>query len=147
MINNEASKGQVVLYGLLFLFLFCASGCMTPTVKSDITEVNLENLSKLSVGMTKRQVSKVMKDKVFRLGGLYLSPTGAYFSPMWTIKNPCKVETVQGNDGKPLDVRYYVISSKSRLKEIPDEEMTPLVFEDEKLIGWGWEFLQAHIKK
>lgn len=136
----KTGKGHLSL--LLFLFMIFLSGCVSATVKSDITEINQESLSKLTVGMSKRQVSKIMRDKVFYLGGLDLAPNGAYFTPTWTIKNPYRSETVQGKDGKSLEVIYYVTNYKTKEKEISDEELTPLVFEDEKLIGWGWEFFQ-----
>jgi len=132
---------------ICLLAVMMLSGCMTSLIKPEITEMNRDNLSKLSVGMTKRQVSKAMKDQVFVLGGASVTPFGTSFSRAWTLRNPCKSETLQGKNGKPLDVRYYVVDGQEESNKIPDDEMTPLVFENGKLIGWGWDFFKANIQK
>lgn len=134
---------------LIYLFILgmVVSGCMTPLIKPQVTEMNRENLTKLSVGMTKRQVSKVMKDQTFVLGGANVTPFSTAFSPMWTLKNPLKSEIFEGKDGKSLEVRYYIVDGQKESPEVADEEMTPLVFEDGKLIGWGWDFLNENRKE
>jgi len=131
----------------LLVVIMVTSGCMATLIKPQVTEMNRDNLSKISVGMTKRQVSKIMKDQVFVMGGADMTPFGTSFSPMWTMKNPHKSKTFQGKNGKPLEVRYYVVSGQKESNEIPDSDLTPLVFEDGKLVGWGWDFFKANIKE
>ncbi|MCX5681500.1 MAG: hypothetical protein NT079_04395, partial [Candidatus Omnitrophica bacterium] len=75
------------------------------------------------------------------------TPFSTSFSPMWTLRNPCKSKTFQGKNGKPLEARYYIVDGQKESNDIPDSDLTPLVFEDEKLIGWGWDFLKANIKE
>jgi hypothetical protein len=59
---------------------------------------------------------------------------------MW-IDNPYRSETLTGKDGKNYDVLYYYSDLKQRDDKITDDELTPLVFHDGKLIGWGYPFL------
>lgn len=133
-------KLLIVLFALLFV------GCIAARMKVHIADANWENLSKLSVGMTKKQASRVMRDRVDVLGGINSTPAGASFSPAWTLRSPYKIETVTDKDGKSLEVRYYVTSDQTDTQEISDKELTPLVFENDKLAGWGQKYLDSRMK-
>lgn len=62
------------------------------------------------------------------------------------ITNPYRNEILRGKD-KILEVVYYVTDVKKDDGAITDDELTPLVFEDGKLTGWGWSFLDDAVKK
>ncbi len=63
-----------------------------------------------------------------------------------TITNPYKSEELKIPQGTYL-VEYYVARVHQPDGIIKDNELMPLVFKDEKLIGRGWPFLQALLAK
>ena len=63
---------------------------------------------------------------------------------LW-IDNPHRSETLMGKDGKPYEILYYYTDIKQRDDKITDDELTPLVFDGRKLIGWGYPFLDQKV--
>ena len=111
------------------LILICISyGCTT------IRTTNRQNLMKLSIGMSKDEVLTIMGTKT------------EFVPYMGMINNPYRVETLQGKD-KSLIVLYYYTDRKRADNAITDDELTPLVFDNDKLIGWGLGFLEQNIQK
>lgn len=122
----------------LFVIVMALSGCVTV---DSIRATNRENLLKLSAGMTKQEVLSIMGIKKITASKY------SWSNPEYTITNPYRSETLQGKD-KVFEVLYYYTD----VKKIPsyaitDDELTPLVFDDGKLIGWGWIFLNEDVKK
>ncbi|MBF0523246.1 MAG: DUF3192 domain-containing protein [Candidatus Omnitrophica bacterium] len=119
-------------------------GCAT-TMSQSIAP-NRENLLKLSIGMTKDQALNIMGTKAFTAGGFNF--VGGYNTagPAVTITNPYRSEILQGKD-KNLEVIYYVTDDKTGNGVITDDDLTPLVFDNGKLIGWGRSFLQDNAQK
>ena len=97
-------------------------GCATSD--QNIRTKNRENLLRLSVGMKKFEVLQIMGTQTY----------GA-------INNPYKVETPRGKDGRLYEVFYYHTDLKNKDGIITDAELTPIVFIENQLIGWGWAFL------
>jgi hypothetical protein len=64
-----------------------------------------------------------------------------------TINNPYRNEIVAGKDGSTLEVFYYVTDVHRNDGLITDDELTPLVFDNGKLIGWGQTFLNDITRK
>ena len=60
--------------------------------------------------------------------------------------NPYRSEILQGSN-ETFEVLYYYTDVKKADGAITDDELTPLVFKDKKLIGWGWSFLGQNIEK
>ena len=60
--------------------------------------------------------------------------------------NPYKTELLQGKD-KVFEVLYYYTDVKRADGAITDDELTPLVFDDGKLLGWCQSFLNENILK
>ena len=85
---------------------------------------NRENLLRLSVGMKKFEVLQIMGTQTFD-----------------TINNPYKVETPRGKEGQLYEVFFYHTDIKNNDGLITDAELTPIVFFENQLIGWGWAFL------
>ena len=56
------------------------------------------------------------------------------------IPNPYKSEFLKVR-GKSLEVLYYVTQIKKDDGVFNKDELTPLIFENGKLIGWGWNYL------
>jgi hypothetical protein len=85
---------------------------------------NRENLLRLSVGMKKLEVLQIMGTQTFD-----------------TINNPYKVETPRGKEGQLYEVFFYHTEMKNNDELVTDAELTPIVFFENQLIGWGWAFL------
>lgn len=108
-----------------------------------LRNTNRQNLHTLKKGMAKEEVLQLMGDQVCEdtfvnaVGQkwIYVSATNPYRTGFW-----------DGND-KTLEVVYYYTDVKKADGAITDDELTPLVFENDTLIGWGLEFLQRDIKK
>lgn len=129
-----------LLYLLVMAML--TSGCTTWLSLSQATAPTRENLMKISIGMSKQEVINTVgteTKKVYYHGGL---DKWAYT----TVNNPYRSEILQGKD-KTLEVIYYVSDDKNNDGAISDDELTPLVFDNGKLIGWGWSFLEDSTKK
>jgi len=128
----------------LLLVLICVMlvGCYATTVHQ-VTAPNRANLIKLSIGMSKNEAISIMGTTPFSAGGFNF--TGGQTTRM-TINNPYRSEILQGKN-KTLEVVYYVTDVKSDDGAITDDELFPLVFDEGKLIGWGWSFLQDNIQK
>jgi hypothetical protein len=122
---------------IVFVLLVLAVGCTSSLDR--VRTANRRNLLKLSVGLTKEQVIATMGHK--KGGGRFGEPT---------VNSPYKSEIVRSGD-KTFEVLYYYTDIKSPIYAanpavITDDELTPLVFENGKLIGWGTSFLED-IKK
>jgi hypothetical protein len=97
----------------------------------DIRALNRGNLKSLSVGMSKEQAMAVMGTRAFRD-----DDDGDFVVP-----NPYRTESYQALDGTMYELlSYYTDLNKSDYK-LSKDEMTPLIFENGKLIGWGWVFV------
>jgi hypothetical protein len=93
---------------------------------------NLENISKLSPGMDKALVMRTMGTE----------PSRSIF--MW-IDNPYRVENTRGKNERTYEVLYYYTDMKHRDDKITDDELTPVILENGKLIGVGYAFLNQHV--
>jgi hypothetical protein len=125
---------KVVVVSVLFVLI---AGCTSSLDR--VRTANRRNLLKLSVGMTKEQALAIMGNK---------SGGGRFGEP--TVNSPYKSEILQGKD-KTFEVLYYYTDVESTVytanpATILDDELTPLIFDNGKLIGWGADFLED-IKK
>ena len=124
--------------GFVLVLSVLAFGCAGSLDK--VRTTNRKRLLKLSIGMTKEQALKIMGTK---------SGGGRYGEP--TINSPYKSEILQGRE-KTVEVIYYYTDIKDAFYTahevtITDDELTPLVFENGRLIGWGRSFLESNINK
>ena len=62
------------------------------------------------------------------------------------LGKPYRTETLQGKD-KVLLVYFYWTDLKHADDAVTDDELTPCVFDNGKLIGWGWSFMQDNAQK
>lgn len=119
-----------IFVALLLLLTGCSSFYLDT---SDLLrERNTANLAKLAVGQSREVVMEIMGTQ----------PSKSLF--MW-IDNPHRRETLTGRDGRHYEVLYYYTELKQRDDRITDDELTPLVFLDGKLIGWGYPFLDRTV--
>jgi hypothetical protein len=62
------------------------------------------------------------------------------------LSNPFRTETLRG-ERDTLEVFFYYTDVKRSDGAITDDELTPLVFKEGRLIGWGQGFLSESIQK
>ena len=121
-------------YVPIFMAILIIAGCATA---SGVRVMNRENLLRLSIGMTKQEVLNTMGTKTFEIYGDGVDTK---------INNPYRSEIIP-DEGKNLEVLYYYTDVKQTDGAVTDDELTPLVLDQGKLIGWGWSFLHDNVKK
>ncbi len=134
----------------VFLLILMCIGLFGCASIGDIRNTNRENLNKLSLGMTKQDALKIMGQETKR-GYCYnafmnVLTYGIASGCNEQINNPYRSEILKGKD-KVFEVLYYYTDMKKGYGGITDDDLTPLVFDDGKLIGWGWSFLQDNVQK
>ena len=130
----------------LFLLMVLA-GCATVSLQ-DVTAVNRQNLLRLSIGMSKNEVLNVMGTET-KTAKVALHQYGNWAeTPVENMKinNPYRSEILQSKD-KTFEVLYYVTDVRKSDINTSEDELTPLVFDNGKLIGWGWSFLNDNVQR
>jgi len=111
-----------------------------------VVNENKRNIMNLSLGITRESANDLMGGiKEFKIkdyeGGIY---TGG------TVFNPSKRDLKYDSSGTTIEVLWYITGylqkAKDGLWETVAEE-TPLVFENNKLIGIGWGFYIDYSKR
>ncbi|MEI8172722.1 MAG: DUF3192 domain-containing protein [Deltaproteobacteria bacterium] len=132
-----------IIYFVIILMLM--SGCYYKSLGhlDKLRTENRQNLLKLSIGISKQEALGIMGNATAT--DIYINEEKV------TASNPYKNEILQGKD-KTFEVIYYLTESKhqkvvdywgySQATPITEDELTPLVFDNGKLIGWGWSFLK-----
>lgn len=111
---------------LLFMnFILFLSGCMSLEA---VRAKNRDNLMRLSAGMSMQEALSIM-------GKVSITAEGTQ------ITQPYSSARVRLG-GKDMDVVYYYTDLRQADDIITDDELTPLVFEDDRLIGWGRDFVK-----
>lgn len=114
------------------LVLASLTGCYTSEY---VRGLNRGQLNQLTLGMTKSEVLSVMGTKTIT------TDTGD------VITNPYRSEVLRGKEDKVFEVLFYYTDIKSADGAITDDELTPIVLEAGKVVGWGWMFLQDTAQK
>lgn len=129
-------KTRIVLLCSVFL-----SGCVTVQtvpeggIRKDIPS---GRIGSVRVGMTSREVAAVMGEKT-TIGYERPDSVSAAYHAI-TVNNPYHKEFLKSGD-KTYDVFYYFSHIQRADGIISSDELTPLVFEKDVLIGKGWDFL------
>ena len=152
-------------YILISILGLLAVGCSTSL--DQLRTENRQNLTGLNIGMSKEDVLTIMGDKTgghrgtlgALVGGAVAGANAAEGYPSraaghhpsfnddaLTATNPYRTETISDGE-KTLEVLYYYTDIKRNDGAITDDELTPLVFDNGRLIGWGWSFLETNIQK
>ena len=110
-----------------------------PEIKKEVKPVRkpLTNIGKVYVGMKKEEVMAIMGKHI--IIGYEKIKGGNTFAPIF-VRSPYRAEIL--TDAKAVfEVMYYFTDVKKADDIVSDEELTPLVFEKNKLIGKGQDFL------
>ncbi len=137
----------------LFLMGFCTllvSGCASvPTAPSagvisqDVMQKQFISTSQLHKGLSRAQVSELLGKEVVSGYALVDQLTEEY-KPI-TVANPKRSETIKVNN-RTYNVDYYLVGIKVADDKISDDELVPVVFENDRLVGCGWDFFNMHLK-
>jgi hypothetical protein len=148
---NYFSLSSLILIGVLAL-----PGCATLSRENTETfrKANQEHLKKLQPGMTKDVVFATMGTNavsrcVHAAGGICLE--------FEMIDNPHRRSDlkVDGNryevlyyytDDEQRDLRYYYQELKRHDSDLRDDQLTPVLLENGKLVGWGQNIVDAKLK-
>lgn len=112
----------------IFILLFTTiTSCSTYRAYEDFTVNNRNKIALLEPGMTKQEVNQIM-------GNNSIKGSGAY------IGNPYKTETFKTKDGQSIFIFWYYTQINSSNGHVDDDELTPVVFKNGKMEGYGWSF-------
>jgi hypothetical protein len=124
-------------FALIILFGLMLTGCATtpvynPMLSTGQQEVllNESGFKAVQDGMSLAQVHQIMGQELV-IGYAFQSPN---YKPL-TIPNPYKTEAIKGTDDV---IEYYIESVRQPDGIVSDNELMPLVFKNDKLIGRGW---------
>jgi len=140
---------------LVLVFCLCCglTGCgltmdelQPPSLKEpDFVEVKRRfiSLRPVRLGMTRSEVKSVLARPVV-VGYELSDPDTQQYKPI-TRDNPQRSEVVS-RGARRYAVDYYITAVNHQDAVIADDELVPLVFFDDKLVGMGWEYLN-NLKK
>ena len=116
----------------------CSTLLMDPL--EQLREANKRNLQRVSVGNTRLEVESIMGTE--RAGGGL--PEVAFGRVQYlAAKNPMREDAVRGRDGAEYQVLIYYTDVHAKDDKITDDELTPIVLRDGKVVGIGHPFLAA----
>lgn len=119
------------------LFMVGAGAVANRQVLAQGAAKNKERLKQLEYGISKKFVLKVMGR----------DPIRAYRGDVKVAyKNPYRSEILIGKR-RAFELLYYITDVKDDNGFINNDELTPLVFENGKIIGWGWDFLRKNVDR
>jgi len=118
---------------LLSGMFICGCASTGSTIKiTDAASNNRTNLSKIAIGMDKEQVMDIMGNEPIQAKCCFWQVP---------IANPYKTEILQGGS-KSFEVLYYFTDAPDTDCKVGEDNLTPLVFLDDGLIGWGDSFMR-----
>ena len=141
---------KIVIIVLVFLISGCAVVAVNPSQTSagssnaiEHTFSSAEAIRKLMPGISREEAIALIGRTVTTGYELKEGSTSEY-QPV-TMNNPSRSQKItKGNNAYEVD--YYLIYIRRADGVVSDDELTPLVFQDNKLIGKGWDFLNEKIK-
>ena len=116
---------KLTLYVFLVLMFCNTSISDTIFTPQQVRTMNKEKLNELEIGMNENVVLMMMESKTFKIE-----------SAPFTIENPFKTE-IYSNDIDVYKILYFYTDLVKTDGFITDEELTPIIFKNNKLIGWG----------
>ena len=123
------------------LLLSCPMLGCTFASYADVRTDNALRLRQIRPGMTKHQVLEIMGTETRRV--CRGAPKPCLMTRTERVLSPYRIEASEASAEVLVEVLYYYTDVKVRDDEISDDELTPLVFVNEELLGWGWTFLRG----
>ena len=133
---------------LLLCSVVLTAGCGTGLIHDSLEvmrDTNRQKITQLSVGMSRGEVEKaVMGNDV--AGGKIFDVLFGRFQHL-DARNPMREERVRGSDGADYEVLFYYTDLRERDNKITDDELTPVVFRDGRIVGIGYAYLGERVPK
>lgn len=147
--------------GIWLIVLIFLTGCAVTTVSTtpsqeeqtveappakDVEHVfpSKDAIDKLLIGVS-REEALALIGRTVTVGYELREGSTDEYQPV-TSPNPYRSQQITtGKDVYQVD--YYLTRINTANGTISDDELTPLVFESNKLIGKGWEFFREKVKK
>lgn len=117
-------KKTLIIYSLMLMLLIAFVSCAgSPYRTQAAAEKHRKAMINLRPDMTRREVVDVMGP-------------------------PDKTELYRGKQNEPILVYLYITEGKDIVtRKWSEANYTPLVFVGERLMGWGWSYLNGTAKK
>ena len=130
-----ARVSRYLLILLVMLATIALIGCAATSLR-EIGETTTVKLATVEPGMTRDEVQTIMGTTMVEAKRGQMVPC------------PYRADTIITSDGRTLEVLYYYTGNAELKNErdhvIQYEELTPIVLENEVVIGGGWIYLQRH---
>lgn len=117
-------KNQLLVTSTIVLLL--SASCSYRAYET-FTVNNRNHLALLEPGMSKIEVMQIMGDNSIKSSGAF-------------VGNPFKTETFQAQGGQNISVFWYYTQIRSSNGRVDPDELTPVVFKNGKMEGYGWSF-------
>lgn len=98
------------------------------------------SLNQIQKGMTPAEVKAVLGSQIV-IGYEMPDITQERYKPV-VIDNPYRSEDY-AKGSRQYRIEYYLTCISTSDNAVTDDELTPLIFENDKLTGWGWDFLEG----
>ncbi len=102
-----------------------------------LTRRNQEGLQKLRVGMPLPEVLDAMASREYLIREVRTADR-------MRIGNPYRRSYVRLTDGRTATILYYYTQVEEHGDVVSSNELTPLLVRDDRLLGWGREFLDQN---
>ena len=119
---------------LLTLLLYVAPACSGPYFEIYRNEIsaNQRAVSSLRMGISASEVRSTMGEgEIVKYKKIYLI-------------DPWRSEAFSLVDGTEVLILYYVTQPPRKFYSPIDRELTPVVLENDRVVGWGWTYLRRN---
>jgi hypothetical protein len=112
---------------------------------ADLRNYNQANLMHIDIGMNKQQVLDAM-------GGVKTVPIFDPDRPLGSkktpgISNPYSRDIKKDSIGNVIEILWYYTDQKDDDRSITKNELTPIVMENNSVVGLGWGFFEDYAKR
>jgi len=135
---------------LSFIIIFQSISAISQTLPkrpkiADVRSYNQMNLLSISAKMSRQEV-------IDHMGGLrqikIFDPTMVLGQKnVGTISNPYSRDLKTDTSGNQIEILWYYTDKKSESKTINKNELTPIVLENNLVVGIGWGFFEDYAKR
>ena len=106
-----------------------------------------EAIRRIEAGISRQEVRMIMGSETAVGYEINNSPmAGQKKYQTIGIKNPFRSESIQ-KQNQTFDIDYYLTQINQEDDTITNDELTPLVFVNDRLVGKGWDFFNQNVKK
>lgn len=135
---------KLLLLSCCIFMCGCESAPVSQSVPVDpVMQRRFISVSQLRPGLTRSEVAGLLGKEVVTGYSLTDEASGEY-API-TVPNPQRAETIQ-KDKKAYSVDYYLVGVKVADDKVSDDEVVPVIYLNDRIVGVGWDFLNQRVK-